>query len=159
MNSTLTNSSNSRLILRFALLLLITFSLSTISGKVQAAPQSTHSLDYNSSHRCLIYRTILHRLDFGLSDGKGNGYGIPGMSATNDANPDPLNMHRLDFALSDGKGNGYGLPESIMASENKFPSINWHRLDFALSDGKGNGYGLPDSSISYANKLTVEICR
>ncbi|MEJ2758246.1 MAG: hypothetical protein P8046_07165, partial [Anaerolineales bacterium] len=97
------------MILRLALLLLIIVSLSMISKTAQAAPKSADSLDYNSSHRCLIYRTILKRLDFGLSDGKGNGYGLPKLSATNEAEPHPMNMQRLDFALSDGKGNGYGL--------------------------------------------------
>lgn len=159
MKTTLFNSSKSRLIWRLALLLLIAFTLSMISKTAQAAPQSADSLGYNTSHRCLIYRTILQRLDFGLSDGKGNGAGIPGISATKETGPHLMNMQRLDFALSDGKGNGYGLAESTITSENKFQSINWHRLDFALSDGKGNGYGLPDSSISYANKLTIEICR
>ncbi len=159
MNSTKLNSSKSRRFLRLALLMLITLSLSVIGSQARAAERSTNALDYNNSHRCLIYRTIFQRLDFGLSDGKGNGYGLPALSATNEAKPEPLNMHRLDFALSDGKGNGYGLPEAAMASESQFTTINWHRLDFALSDGKGNGYGLPDSSITIANKLSVENCK
>lgn len=165
MNGILTNSNKWFLISRILLLILLGLGASIKKGQAkttQDSPASLDNLTTSSSHRSakqsLIHRTIRERLDFGLSDGKGNGYGLPEsiMSDENEAKGIPI--HRLDFALSDGQGNGNGLPKKHMQPEINLHTLNINRLDFALSDGRGNGLGYPDGSDKLIINAMAAIC-
>ncbi len=57
----------------------------------------------------------INRMDFGLSDGQGNGEGLPDGTLSAENFWQPMDARRLDFGLSDGKGNGYSLPSGSSA--------------------------------------------
>jgi len=138
--------------------LLVGISLSSVIGRVQAAPEVEYSSGHCSSSRQLLHRAILQRLDFALSDGRGNGYGLPERYMADENETFEIDIHRLDFALSDGRGNGHGLPEAFITSDNEYHTMNIHRLDFALSDGRGNGLGLRDGSILLTSNVLAMVC-
>jgi hypothetical protein len=167
MNRTLINSSKAYFIVGMMLLLLVAaFSFSFMYDHVQAAPDDVLSFDgvtirggHCSASRSLAHRAILRRLDFALSDGRGNALGLRDSVTQSENETQAINLQRLDFALSDGRGNALGLRDSGSPSENEMQVINLQRLDFALSDGRGNALGLRDGNNSLANNVLAAICQ
>jgi hypothetical protein len=166
MNSIRINSSKAYFIVGMMLLLLVVASsLSTMYGQAQAAPADVVSDEganirsgYCSASRSLVHRAILLRLDFALSDGRGNALGLRDGVALRESDVQAINIGRLDFALSDGRGNALGLRSGDTLGENEVHAINFQRLDFALSDGRGNALGLRDGNSSLANNVLAAIC-
>lgn len=140
------------------LLLLVVFSLSFPGRQVQAASESPDYRSHCNAKSSLVYRTILKRIDFGWSDGKGHGYGLPDGFMASDNRFQAMDIHRLDFGWSDGKGNGQGLPDGIDDTENIWQPMDARRLDFGWSDGRGIGYGLPDGSTVLINNVLTMVC-
>ena len=152
------NANNSKL-RKVILLLAIVFSLSISGKQVLASPQNADNFNHCNSKRGLVYRALLKRIDFGLSDGKGNGYGLPDSIIESDPRFKAMDINRMDFGLSDGQGNGEGLTDGSMSAENFWQPMDAHRLDFGLSDGKGNGYSLPGGSTALINNVLTLICQ
>jgi hypothetical protein len=97
-------------------LLVVGFTFSIIYEPVQAAPGDATSIEsanirsgYCSASRSLVHKAILRRLDFTLSDGRGNAMGLRDEVATSGTPGRTGNLQHLDFALSDGRGNALGL--------------------------------------------------
>ena len=167
MNKTLINSRKAYFILGLTLsLLVIAFAFSIMYGQVQAAPGEAMSMDsanirtgYCSANRSLVHRAILRRLDFTLSDGRGNALGLRD-EVTTGWNPGRTgNLQHLDFALSDGKGNALGLRDGVTTNETAGRTGTLQYLDFALSDGRGNALGLRDDNFSLASSVLAGICQ
>lgn len=117
MNRILIKSKKAYLVLGMTLsLLAVALTFSIMYGQVQAAPGEAMSVDsanihsgYCSANRSLIHMAMLRRLDFALSDGRGNALGLRDSSNTS-LDPGRVGILRhLDFALSDGRGNALGL--------------------------------------------------
>ena len=140
------------------LLLVAVLSLSIAGKQVQAAPDNSDINSHCSLKQSLVYRAIRERLDFGLSDGKGNGYGLPVAIDEDENKFQAMDPHRMDFGLSDGKGNGYGVPEVSQTIEIGYQAMDPNRLDFGLSDGRGNGSGLPERNVPMFTKVLTLIC-
>jgi hypothetical protein len=169
MNCFQINSSKAYFIVgMMVLLLVVAFSSSIMYDQVQAAPGDASSFEsantsheYCSASRSLVHRAVLRRLqrlDFALSDGRGNALGLRSGDEPNENAARSRNLQRLDFAWSDGRGNALGLRSGNKSSENEVRSRNLQRLDFAWSDGRGNALGLRNSNISLANNVLAAIC-
>lgn len=148
------------------LLMVVAFSSSVMYVQVRAAPGDALPLEsaniksgYCSASRSLVHRAILQRLDFALSDGRGNALGLRSGDDPSENGVHAINLQRLDFALSDGRGNALGLRSGNELSENEAHAMTLQRLDFALSDGRGNALGLRDGNISLAYKVLAAICQ
>ena len=148
------------------LALVIAASFSIFIGKAQAAPAPELSMDTNyvrsgycSASRSLVYKALRQRMDFALSDGRGNALGLRDGSPIIEGDIREINLNRLDFSLADGRGNALGVRGGY--SHQAFPSgeIQIRRLDFALSDGRGNGLGLRDGSYALLNNVLAAICQ
>ena len=90
----------------------------------------------------LLHEARLQRMDFALSDGKGNALGLRSGNSIIGQDACDFNLRRLDFALSDGKGNALGLRNVAQVQVETTSDFTLQRLDFALSDGRGNALGL-----------------
>lgn len=101
----------------------------------------------------LLHEARLQRLDFALSDGKGNALGLRSGNSIIGQDACDFNLRRLDFALSDGKGNALGLRNVAQVHVENTSDFTLRRLDFALSDGKGNALGLRSETSEGAIKL------
>jgi hypothetical protein len=148
------------------MLLVVAFASSSMLDQVQAAPGDAQYVEsasirsgYCSASRSLFHRAILQRLDFALSDGRGNALGLRSGDDPSENGVHAINLQRLDFALSDGRGNALGLRSGNELSKNEAHAMNLQRLDFALSDGRGNALGLRDENISLAYKVLAAICQ
>ena len=148
------------------LALVIAASFSIFIGKAQAAPAPELSIDTNfvrsgycSASRSLVYKAIRQRMDFALSDGRGNALGLRDGSPISEHEIPEINLKRLDFSLSDGRGNALGLRNGYSHQAFLSSEIQIQRLDFALSDGRGNGLGLRDSSYALFNNVLAAICQ
>ena len=129
MNGFQINSSKAYLIAGMTLLLLVVaFSSSIGYGQVQAFSGDTFSIErantslgYCSASRNLVHRAVLRRLqrlDFALSDGRGNALGLRSGDVPSDNGRRAINFQRLDFALSDGRGNALGMRDDDISLAN-----------------------------------------
>lgn len=123
MNRTFINGKMLPFVIRISLLaLVIAASFSIFIGQVQAAPEVETSMDgnyirsgYCSASRSLVHKAILQRLDFALSDGRGNALGLRDGNSHLAFMIGEMPLQRLDFALSDGRGNALGLRDGSYA--------------------------------------------
>lgn len=90
----------------------------------------------------LMHIAQLQRMDFALSDGRGNALGLRNGNLNIHQDPCDFKLRRLDFALSDGRGNALGLRAAVSGKVEWDEKSRLQRLDFALSDGRGNALGL-----------------
>lgn len=123
MNRTFINRKKLPFVIGICLLaLVIAASFSIFIGQVQAAPEVETSMDgnyirsgYCSASRSLVHKAILQRLDFALSDGRGNALGLRDGNSHLAFMIGEMPLQRLDFALSDGRGNALGLRDGSYA--------------------------------------------
>jgi hypothetical protein len=88
----------------------------------------------------LMHRAQLRRLDFALSDGRGNALNLQRFNPYLGADGCSINLRRLEYNLSDG-GRVHNAGESAGASLLKLRNeINLKRLSFTLSDGRGDAF-------------------
>ena len=139
------------------LILLVIFTLSIPIRQVRASSENQDIFSHCNLKQTLAHRSIRQRIDFGLSGGKGIGYGLPGESTANESMFQAMDPNRVDFGLSDGKANGLGLPDGT-TDESKFQAMDSKRMDFGLSDGRGNGAGIPESANTLIYKALTLIC-
>jgi hypothetical protein len=135
MNGFQINSMKAYLIVGMTLLLLVVaFSSPVGYNRVQASAgdafsfeRANTSLGYCSASRSLVQRTVLRRLqrlDFALSDGRGNALGLRSAVEPGENVARARKFQRLDFALSDGRGNALGLRDSnISLASNMLTTI------------------------------------
>jgi hypothetical protein len=88
----------------------------------------------------LMHNAQLLRLDYALSDGKGNALGLRNMNSFVSPDSCNLNLRRLKFSLSDGNRNYPGVKSEKSISTEQIGGINLIRLDYALSDGRGGAF-------------------
>lgn len=92
----------------------------------------------------LMHEARLIRMDFALSDGRGNALGLRNGGRVISQDPCDFKLRRLNFALSDGRGNAFEFITAAPKSVTRINGISLERLDFAWSDGSGNALGLRD---------------
>ena len=166
MNKTFINGKKLPIVIGISLVVLvIAASFSIFIGQVQAAPAIEISAEgnsirsgYCSASRSLVHKAIRQRLDFALSDGRGNALGLREGAGSTDQEVQEVYLQRMDFSLSDGRGNALGLRDGSTAPVTFSGEMILQRLDFALSDGRGNGLGLRDGSSTLASSVLAAIC-
>jgi hypothetical protein len=88
----------------------------------------------------LMHRAQLLRLDFALSDGRGNALNLQRYNPYLGADGCSTNLRRLEYNLSDGgrvHNAGGSAGESLLKLHNE---SNLKRLSFTLSDGRGDAF-------------------
>ena len=144
------------------LALMLLFEMGAMPVKASESEKSITTKDKSQSlpirvmcevNYLLLHKAQLQRMDFALSDGKGNALGLRrGNSLINQETCD-FNLRRLDFALSDGKGNALGLRTVAPRVVERIDEFTLQRLDFALSDGRGNALGLRNETSTGVDSL------
>lgn len=90
--------------------------------------------------RLVTHGAQLLRMDYALSDGKGNALGLRNGNSLVSQESCDFNLRRLKFSLSDGNRNYPGVKSEESISTEQIGGINLIRLDFALSDGRGGAF-------------------
>jgi hypothetical protein len=88
----------------------------------------------------LMHDAQLLRLDYALSDGKGNALGLRNGDSFVSQDSCDFNLRRLNYALSDGNRIQPEIKSQAPAGIESMGAINPIRLDYALSDGRGGAF-------------------
>ena len=148
------------------ILLAAVLSFFATNTQVQAAPDIAISIDsgiirsgYCSAIRSLVHRAMRQRMDFSLSDGRGNALGLRDGINLSDSAKRAIFFKRMDYSLSNGNGNALGLRNENISLGSIINETQLMRLDFALSNGSGNALGLRNGGAIFANSASTAICQ
>jgi hypothetical protein len=112
------------------------------SDAIKENPQSISSRVICPASSLLMHEAQLLRLDYALSDGKGNALGLRNANSFESQDSCNFNLRRLEFVLNDGKMSRPEQPNAAQTGIESIAGINLIRLDYTLSDGKGGAFGL-----------------
>ncbi|MFL7891954.1 MAG: hypothetical protein ACK2UM_12740 [Anaerolineales bacterium] len=136
----------------FILAMMLLFGMAVMPTK--ASPSEQKYVDNGNAQalKCAVNSLLMHkaqlwRLDFALSDGKGNALGLRDSRSSIGQDPCGIISRRLNFSWSDGRNVNPGSSSAMQEALEMRNEFNLQRLNFALTDGGAIKQGLvPETS-------------